>query len=769
MSTPNQDPEVSVTSDECEFSYYDRQGPLWNLVEAAIGTEEPQKDGWCRAACNWLRLLNVITHHPKRALFDAALSKAQATSWRLLVEWWEAQYQDAGLSQAAQAAIKTYASSLAHNEMKPRTNESLYHSWMFLLFDFEFFPTAVDFDNPLGTRDGPYGVDEHLQLLGAIRQECVKKATSQRIGYASYQAAATIPSRAYHPLGSIINPCQWLSTSNNASSQPFYLWDIHGMHTVETDSLQSKVPYTCISHTWGRWKIEPPIHIPGVPWAVPQNSRFDVRTLPRIFAEQQWQTGYIWFDLFCIPQDRSQRALQEIARQASIFQNSKARMIWFSDVNSWTTLSKAIEWLGLMYLRHTSTGIYETTEALGALFEDANRPIDLMDEPEKSLVLEQFVYPTTNKLVPKFLLKLFAKRLLVYQEECSPWFSSLWTLQESCLCPDFGLFDKEWRALRDSSGTLLTLDNLFTLYDQVACRWEGPEVLATDFGNPRAYEREQSLRKATAEKSVPRSQWPLGPKQIGDLMNKTKADQLLDLSRSAVLVMGNLRQCTESRAEAVMSVIGATDWYTNYLNRTGHAPPEDELVLGIYPLAFVKEAARRIGGAFYYVSRSIPETVSFLLEPFTRQAVGSMLPFSGSLSDRISIKAMNSARDINEDHPAVASWNIQANASILIQKAGVLASTETSMSHPISASVILNRGQSVSFENVDLGRWLNQQSKDCYWFAVVLFRSSTALSGIILRGKRFLYSNRIHLFKTGLFLTPERTFPPSRAVNWLVL
>lgn len=87
-------------------------------METAIAQKNLQKCGWCHAACNWLRLLNVITHDPKSALSGAALSKAQAASGRLLVEWWEAQYQHAELSQAAQAVIKTYASSLAHNEMK---------------------------------------------------------------------------------------------------------------------------------------------------------------------------------------------------------------------------------------------------------------------------------------------------------------------------------------------------------------------------------------------------------------------------------------------------------------------------------------------------------------------------------------------------------------------------------------------------------------------------------------------------------------------------
>lgn len=51
-------------------------------------------------------------------------------------------------------------------------------------------------------------------------------------------------------------------------------------------------------------------------------------------------------------------------------------------------------------------------------------------------------------------------------------------------------------------------------------------------------------------------------------------------------------------------VVGATDWLTSHLSRTGQSPSEKRLVLGMYPLDFVQEAARKIGGMFYCVCKS---------------------------------------------------------------------------------------------------------------------------------------------------------------------
>jgi hypothetical protein len=44
-----------------------------------------------------------------------------------------------------------------------------------------------------------------------------------------------------------------------------------------------------------------------------------------------------------------------------------------------------------------------------------------------------------------------------------------------------------------------------------------------------------------------------------------------------------------------MSVVGATDWYKMHVENNKTSPSEANLVLGFYLLAFVSEAAKKLG------------------------------------------------------------------------------------------------------------------------------------------------------------------------------
>lgn len=108
--------------------------------------------------------------------------------------------------------------------------------------------------------------------------------------------------------------------------------------------------YIAISHTWGRWQItheENTLYatVPGVPWKVPRNSKFDVESLRMILKQLSNATRYAWLDLLCIPQDRSGLTSKEIARQAAIFKNASKCLTWINDINGWHTTKTAITWL----------------------------------------------------------------------------------------------------------------------------------------------------------------------------------------------------------------------------------------------------------------------------------------------------------------------------------------------------------------------------------------------------------------------------------------
>src|ERR1700735_2606351 len=100
------------------------------------------------------------------------------------------------------------------------------------------------------------------------------------------------------------------------------------MCTVEVSNLKEVPRYACVSHTWGRWREDkPPVRLPGVEWLVPTNTRVRVQNLPQQLKDS-FASGYLWFNLLCIPQDRSPLALSEIARQAEIFGGAISAIAW---------------------------------------------------------------------------------------------------------------------------------------------------------------------------------------------------------------------------------------------------------------------------------------------------------------------------------------------------------------------------------------------------------------------------------------------------------
>lgn len=160
-----------------------------------------------------------------------------------------------------------------------------------------------------------------------------------------------------NPIGAIIESCPWLPSAKK-KGLPYYLWDIESKRTVVVHELNHQPRYAIVSHTWGRWRVaESEIVVPGVPWKVPQNTRFEIKTLPEVLLQNRssfWPNRYIWLDLFCIPQDGSPLTSIEIARQAAIFGGATTAIAWLNNIDSWIGIQAGIQWLALAFLRGPS-------------------------------------------------------------------------------------------------------------------------------------------------------------------------------------------------------------------------------------------------------------------------------------------------------------------------------------------------------------------------------------------------------------------------------
>lgn len=97
-------------------------------------------------------------------------------------------------------------------------------------------------------------------------------------------------------------------------------------------------------------------------------------------------------------------------------------------------------------------------------------------------------------------------------------------------------------------------------------------------------------------------------------------------TRVVVLGLGQTRTCRERRAEAIMSVVGVTSWHRRHVEMYGDLPPDTDIVLGAYPLEFVRDAAEKMESLFYMSFKPFVLTVPL------DEVSGSMLPF-GSPGD----------------------------------------------------------------------------------------------------------------------------------------
>lgn len=183
-----------------------------------------------------------------------------------------------------------------------------------------------------------------------------------------------------------------------------------------------------------------------------------------------------------------------------------------NDVASWTATNLALEWIGLNFLKQAGYIIIE-------------QPLDNLER--SGFVVEQSDY-----LASKPPINI-------------GWLTSLWTLQEAVLCPDMELLDANWLTLTDTWGHAVSIRTLMVLINQ--CQ---PDKT---------------------------SAWPEGPTELAQLNDLTNLSAIfLSESPAVICSVTNLRVCSgppESRAAAIMSALGVTDWWqtreTPIINKFG--------------------------------------------------------------------------------------------------------------------------------------------------------------------------------------------------------
>ncbi|KAG8529119.1 uncharacterized protein KY384_005754 [Bacidia gigantensis] len=661
--------------------------PLGDYVETHDDdfNQENSFLGFKRALKKWGIVQDHLCRPDAIDSFRSGLSLSQLHSYRLLHEWWSGRIQSPALSQAAQRAIQEAASEQnaesgyeSVDRELARLSESTYHKNLFMLFQLEFVHEFRQLHE-----------DNFQAFCGFVqeqRQLCASDAAIQRVAW----SFANIPADTYsqqnqhsdndqvYILGDLvvskldvipacIEACPWLQIRKARGGFPYYLWDVALQKTVKTDSLQSPPQYICVSHTWGRWRIEgeenPSLTIEGVPWLVPQNTKFKVQGIPNLLL-QIFRSGYVWIDLFCIPQDRSERALLEIARQAAIFGNAEFAVAWLNDAIDWRCLRSATKWFSQSYLRKQSLAQCSEDQATIELNNDDQASLEELNELLLDTSQEVASDPGDDE-----------------KTSVVPWFTSLWTLQEVCLRPDMIVCDRYFQPLRAGPDVVITLDYLVAM----ASRHNSDQAEETlpsgenELRVDKTLERSLYVDKHSAEGEVGTADTSSAAAfdDLDTLLTMTSINSIHWTSPAAVFTSGQLRQCSQSRAEAIMSVVGATAWYKDYLSKHKKAPPEDNLVLGFYPAVFLQEASQTIGPTFFTAiacdMRFAQGAVSIANDEWNvvgdRKPVGSMLPFTSS--ETYIVPPHRIGFSIYA-HPVVKTWNVQDDGSVCIKQAAIL-------------------------------------------------------------------------------------------------
>lgn len=607
---------------------------LGEAVQRFFGSPPPRSREECKAQskANFeLWKTDIMVNETNGQKFKSSLSQSQLSSQQVLEEWMLNVRQDRILAEATIKAMKSVPTNRSSTQHRPS-----YEMQIATLLYLEFSYPA---------ENTPFLL--HMSNLQAARRMALLYASSRRIASACYKSIPLSSSQQtglavqdlfqYRPqFGACLKPCDWLEHKGGEMGMPYYLWDVRNKQTREVKDIIRELgehpKYVAVSHTWGRWRKldEPWVSLSSVPWKIPQNSKFEVGDLPNIL--QDLGSNYVWLDLLTIPQEESSPTLLEvqkieISRQAEIFENADKSIVWFNDVKSWNVVQACLQWLCLNYLKYSEQIEQETSElidtVLELMFSKANYPTELSTEP------------TFRTAIPK--------------RPINPWFTSLWTLKEACLRPDMWLCNDKW---------------------DVLCVWDCVPVALSEV---------VALIVSNAHFLTPTVlPVPTGVRELDRLIRETRIIDLYQLCQTSILTMANERHCAHRRAEAIMSAVGATDWFQT----SPQELREQDLVFELYPLAFVNEVRKKMGSASFFSSTPLGWQFRTVLRKFCSRAEGyfgqleelaSMLPFGWG--------AQNLSHDIEFnshmiEHDAVKSWVIETSGSVRISEAGIVSSSE---------------------------------------------------------------------------------------------
>ena len=327
---------------------------------------------------------------------------------------------------------------------------------------------------------------------------------------------------------------------------PKWLWDSHRSATVLTSAIPpGDRDYIAVSYTWGRWKIGERRE-EGTPWQLPVYDPacgFSMSKLKSILSTLP-NCRYFWVDVLCINQSDEDELREEIAKQGAIFANATASLTYLWTMSSGEELKCALGNLGLLLLR--------------AL---------------------RFSDPTVPSTELTTYLQTMAKGL---RED--PYFSSLWTLQESIISPSSVWITNNGQHCKVNSRLVTTAfvaTACYTLTETIVMRFV---ILATiEFDDEETNSQRRAAELVLSAEGRPWRDWAETDSSIFCS---------LSASRTGILLASAKRVATARRGEAVLAALKIAD--------DGESLGEDcNLAPGGLPIKLVNVVLQAEGRTFF--------------------------------------------------------------------------------------------------------------------------------------------------------------------------
>jgi Heterokaryon incompatibility protein (HET) len=164
--------------------------------------------------------------------------------------------------------------------------------------------------------------------------------------------------------------------------------------------------YHAVSYTWGRYTspIGPSLPVKNVTWRIPsiKESHFSLREFDVVLQTAAEGVDLVWLDVACIDQENHAIKVDEIGRQADIFQRASKVFVWLTPLPVLDL--EALFWTVEQFCKSLDSDHWE---AAGYAMAVRSRR-----QPSRTQKLQSAIKGIMGQ----------------------PWLTSLWTLQEAYLC-----------------------------------------------------------------------------------------------------------------------------------------------------------------------------------------------------------------------------------------------------------------------------------------------------------------------------------------------